>query len=256
MKGFLGSGALEVAIGASFAYLVLASFCSTANEWISSLLNARADTLHQTMRELLDRQNIHDGRDFLRAFYEHPVITAIVPRAGHTGFIPSRAFATAVLDLATLNVHGCITFQTLETNLATLPAGRVKTALQALIQNAAGDLNRAEANIEGWFNDAMSRASAHYKRRTRLWTLAVASAVTVIANADSLAMFGAHAGLTPGCLISGWSASALHAGRLEWLSRVTGWCLTIAAVSLGAPFWFDLFNRFLSFRTGERRPSP
>jgi len=39
-----------------------------------------------------------------------------------------------------------------------------------------------------------------------------------------------------------------------WLLRLVGWVLTALAISLGAPFWFDLLNRFVNVRTTIRRP--
>jgi hypothetical protein len=39
-----------------------------------------------------------------------------------------------------------------------------------------------------------------------------------------------------------------------WLKRIVGWLLTALALSLGAPFWFDLLNKFVNMRYGMRRP--
>jgi hypothetical protein len=39
-----------------------------------------------------------------------------------------------------------------------------------------------------------------------------------------------------------------------WTTRVVGWLLTALALSLGAPFWFDLLNRLVNTRYGMRRP--
>jgi hypothetical protein len=36
---------------------------------------------------------------------------------------------------------------------------------------------------------------------------------------------------------------------LGWLSKVAGWVLTALAISLGAPFWFDLLNKFMVVRS-------
>ncbi len=40
-----------------------------------------------------------------------------------------------------------------------------------------------------------------------------------------------------------------------WISRGVGWLLTAFAVSLGAPFWFDLLNKFINIRYGSRKPT-
>ena len=37
-------------------------------------------------------------------------------------------------------------------------------------------------------------------------------------------------------------------------SHIAGWLLTIIAVSLGAPFWFDTLNRFMNIRNAGRAP--
>jgi hypothetical protein len=36
--------------------------------------------------------------------------------------------------------------------------------------------------------------------------------------------------------------------------RIVGWLLTALALSLGAPFWFDLLNNLVNMRHGMRRP--
>jgi hypothetical protein len=40
----------------------------------------------------------------------------------------------------------------------------------------------------------------------------------------------------------------------EWLLKIAGLLITGVAISLGAPFWFDLLNRFVSFRTALKPP--
>jgi hypothetical protein len=40
----------------------------------------------------------------------------------------------------------------------------------------------------------------------------------------------------------------------EWAIRGMGWVLTALAVSVGAPFWFDLLNRFVNIRHTMRKP--
>jgi hypothetical protein len=39
-----------------------------------------------------------------------------------------------------------------------------------------------------------------------------------------------------------------------WLSRLCGWVLTAFAVSLGAPFWFDLLKRIINIRSAGKAP--
>jgi hypothetical protein len=40
----------------------------------------------------------------------------------------------------------------------------------------------------------------------------------------------------------------------DWALKVLGLAITIAAISRGAPFWFDLLNRFANFRAAAKPP--
>ena len=40
------------------------------------------------------------------------------------------------------------------------------------------------------------------------------------------------------------------------LHRLPGWILTVAALSLGAPFWFDLLSRFARLRSAGLQEKP
>jgi hypothetical protein len=248
MNGFLGSSILEAAIGVSLVYLVLAVFCTTVNEWIAGLLSARAENLRAAIRELLNDQNVAGGGSFLEAFYAHPLISGLMKDSEHPPYLPVRAFSTAVIDLATSHVKGTITFADLAAGIGNLPDGDVKISLLALLQNAQCDLARAQSSFENWFNDAMSRASGWYKRRTQVWTLVLAAGITLGLNADTLTV-ARHFWVEPALrssqgIVPGWNRAAFTTDLWGWFSRILGWCLTIAAVSLGAPFWFDVLNKF------------
>ena len=55
------------------------------------------------------------------------------------------------------------------------------------------------------------------------------------------------------CVTSGTPQKTVCAktnlGIGDWLSILVGWLITGLAVTLGAPFWFDLLNRFISIRS-------
>jgi hypothetical protein len=48
---------------------------------------------------------------------------------------------------------------------------------------------------------------------------------------------------------------AVPGGDWKWVGHWMGWLITALAVSLGAPFWFDLLNRLINVRHGMRRPA-
>ena len=41
-----------------------------------------------------------------------------------------------------------------------------------------------------------------------------------------------------------------------WLLKLIGWLLTAMAISLGAPFWFDLLNKFMTARSTLKPTKP
>jgi hypothetical protein len=58
---------------------------------------------------------------------------------------------------------------------------------------------------------------------------------------------------TLGVLPIGWD-QAKPDGCIEYLYKIIGILLTGLAVSLGAPFWFDLLNKLVNVRHGMRKP--
>ena len=301
MNGLFNSTVLDVAIGLVFVYLLLAIICSAINEWISSWLNLRAKNLKSAITQLLDGQpGSVGGQDvnwFLKQFYGHPLIAGMHKQgtagdAGHPAYLPSRAFATVVMDIATQDPakpnQGAISFEDLEKGIGNLPPGDVRTALLAVIQNADKDLTKAQRNIETWFDDTMERMGGWYKRKAQILTIVVAAVLVVAANADTLRITyilwrnptqraqmveaaKARAAKTDGAShetdktelqdldsLLGWGSKDKTDQAEEcwkvWARRLLGWFLTIVAVSLGAPFWFDLLNKVVNLRNAGSKP--
>jgi hypothetical protein len=40
----------------------------------------------------------------------------------------------------------------------------------------------------------------------------------------------------------------------DWIVRICGWIITAFAVTLGAPFWFDMLNKFINIRSSGVKP--
>ncbi len=289
MTGLLGSTVLEVAIGMALLYLLLAIFCTVSNEWLAGVLNTRANMLARGLKQMLDCQPAHvtaqntNAVTMIEKFYSHPLITGLMDKGKHPSYVPARSFAGVVMDLVTPEHPGSITFEQLESGIDALPEGDVKRTLLALIQNANHDLDQAQKAIEGWFNDTMDRVSGWYKRRTQLWTFLLAALLTIGMNADTLqaarklwvaptlrstvvenakgqaasppasAQTVSDAQLAQLGQLVGWQAVA-DWSALAWLERLLGWVLTICAVSLGAPFWFDTLNRIVNIRAAGKNP--
>jgi hypothetical protein len=240
LNGFLGSPLLETALGLAFVYLLLAIFCTATVEWIAGALATRANTLRGAITQLLGSQMLAEEVSLTGAFYGHPLISALTKEELHSTWLSPRTFSTALLDLV-LSPAGEVALP-IDLCLGKLPDGQVKTALQALFRKGQADFSHLQTGLENWFDDAMHRASCRYRHQTRTWTLVLSVAVTVATNADTFQLMR-----SPGHL-PGWQAASLEMNLSAWIARLIGWMLTVGAVSLGAPFWFDALNRFANFR--------
>jgi len=59
----------------------------------------------------------------------------------------------------------------------------------------------------------------------------------------------------------GWDISAKpeppsESPIYDWIVRICGWIITAFAVTLGAPFWFDVLNKFINIRSSGIKPKP
>ena len=144
-----------------------------------------------------------------------------------------------------------------------------------LVDDSEGAATQLRDRLAGWFDEGMTRVSGWYKRRATLIIFAIAALVTVGANASSIhiaeelwrnaalrdavaAQATAAAALqdlsvieadVPGALNTlpiGWQDAP--ADFIGWVKASVGWLITIAAVSLGAPFWFDLLGKVTNLR--------
>jgi len=302
--GLFNSIILDVIIGLVFVYLLLAILCTAANEWVAALTRRRGEMLRKGIQQLLSDQPISNETDpeaFLREFYKHPLITSMMHDANHPNYLSPRTFAAVVTDVLTASKPAAVAFEDLEKGAMALPEGRVKKSILALVQRSNRNLQGAQSEIEGWFNDAMDRVSGWYKRRTQIWTIVIALVLTMVANADTIhitrqlwtdpvlrAAIVEEAKVraqkprptisveyqdeddptTPtvtrneGNQLSGQEQALLgqlmgwHGpirDNLRW-DTLLGWILTVLALSLGAPFWFDVLNKFMNVRYAGKSP--
>jgi hypothetical protein len=162
-----------------------------------------------------------------------------------------------------------------------LPNGPIKRAMQSLWVEAHHDARAFRADAEAWFDEAMQRLSGWYKRRTQVWlwglglTFALLFDVDAIRIADHLwrdqtlrqllvdqaAKSTPASGVDPGAAADQLSSLGLPlgwngwpSGFTNWISTLLGLVLTSAAVSLGAPFWFDTLSKLANLRNAGPKP--
>ena len=157
--------------------------------------------------------------------------------------------------------------------------------LLTAIDVADGDLNAARTMLEHWYDDAMDRVSSWYKRSTQMILFLIGLAFAVVINVDTIAVtrYLSHDSAAREAIVAraqaavadtaylarsyaqakadldslklpiGWEA-AIVANR-PWYTRILGWLITALAVTMGAPFWFDLLNKVTAVRSAVK-PTP
>jgi hypothetical protein len=298
----LGSPILDVAIGLSFVFFLLAVIASAIGEGIASVLNWRGKTLEDGLKEMF-------GDDGAAAqLLDHDLIRTELNKASRQGvsgdtlkkderkrkknrtyerlssYVSPEAFAAAFKDL-----YG---------ELGELP--QVAKQLEALGVTGAwtgphGDLKK----VERWFDGTMDRVSGWYRRKSQIATVVIAVFVAIGLNASALriverlekeptvrtalvaqaeaaeeeketgkeakeaslkeageAASGAYDKLGAMKVPLLWGGENVPSGVSGWVTNVLGWLLTIVAISLGAPFWFDALGKLANLRTTGKKPEP
>jgi hypothetical protein len=219
-----------------------------------------------------------------------------IRRRSRPSYLPPRAFSLAVAETLARGApdspqQGSTLWQQsdeeilarVKTVLASLPKGQAREVLQKAIANAGGTLEGFRAQVEHAFDDAMERASGWYKRKVQVVLVILATVGVIGLNVDSVrianrlwndvplrAAVAAKAGgqrdpQTAADAVAkvrqlqlplGWAAGNAPDGVRQTLGRMPGWLLTIAALSLGAPFWFDLLSRVARLRGSGVPESP
>lgn len=337
------SEVLEIAIGVVFVFLVASLLATAVREAIEGFLKTRAIQLERGIRQMLDDPT---GTAVTKQLFDHPLLFGLFAgeydpakltgflfnwrRGGSTqgaggkpvppkrigfftnlpAYIPSGNFALALMHL-TAGTDGMLTIESVKNGTMQLPEGRLRQAMLVALGEAQGDLDRARASLESWFDSTMDRVSGWYKRETSVILFAIGLVVAVVLNVDTLQIADtlasnnalrqqliAHidatikgdqspseqmlAGEVQGLSgVIGWTqrkqsienelaTPAREADREKqkvWAKRqmelfpfdhvfwrflpkaVVGWFVSALAISLGAPFWFDVLNKLMIIRS-------
>jgi hypothetical protein len=284
-----GLNILDTAIGLVFVYLILSLTCTALNEWIAGMLGRRSQTLYEGIKTLL-----WDPKkpSLLDDFYAHPLVQDLHVNDKRPAYVQPRTFSLVLLDLlAPSDPVVPRTMDTVRQAVARLPADSTTRKTFSILLDQYGDnLVNLEQGMDNWFNGAMERVSGWYKQRTQVIVLTIASLICIATIADTFAIASALANnsalreaviaeaktymetakppegssfkqptvneriaqLQQLGIPMGWKSRPAKTG--DWLNKLAGLALSAFAVSLGAPFWFDLLNRFMNIRAGGKSP--
>ncbi len=184
--------------------------------------------------------------------------------------------------------------QPLRDAIHTIGNPKVEQALMTLVDAAGDDVSKARENIEMWYDSVMNRVTGWYQRRTQVILLFLGLAISIAVNADTVTIANSlmqdkalrgslvaaaqeyaktqsqSATVSPEARVKknleeiqkfglpvGWNRDdprTVPTSTGGWATKALGWLLTAIAISLGAPFWFDLLNKFMAARS-SRKPS-
>jgi hypothetical protein len=181
-----------------------------------------------------------------------------------------------------------ISLDDIRNNVQKLGSPAVQRVVLTALDTATGDINKAKKNLENWYDSAMDRVSGRYKRSTQLvvFLLGLAIAVGFNVNTIALADYLYRNQTVRGAIVAqaqvaitdpvfqqwnykdvqrqvetmklpiGWDqpplkddASSIGTVWYHYLMPIFGWLLTAFAITLGAPFWFDVLNKIMVIRS-------
>jgi hypothetical protein len=276
---------LEVAIGLGFVFLVFSLVASSVVEWVSTLRERRATFLIYSLTATL-------GPRLTSELLKHPVIAGIpstslcpsAPRNTKPSYLSPRSVALALADISRQPIDP--ESEDLESHKR---LGNLVRALRSALEPGGGSAGLAMDSevlyrVEQWFTEQMKRTTALYKRWTQVWTLVAATLLTLLFDLDAGRIAGhlyANSAVRSALAASvseqvqgkaladlrvsieklddlpiGWSRTSAEL-LTGWNGSIAivGWLISIVAIGMGAPFWFDLLNRLASLRQTGPRPA-
>ncbi|HTE25565.1 hypothetical protein [Flavitalea sp.] len=156
---------------------------------------------------------------------------------------------------------------------------------RSLFADARQDVSEFRNRLDEWFDETMQRTNGWYKQQTQTILLFIGFFIAVIFNVDTVAItkilskdkkvreqivqLAFNNKINPDSvylMLAEDASSTQHLFGLEHSNsriyqanpalKTGGWIITALAISLGAPFWFDLLNKVTQVRSsGSRVPT-
>ena len=279
---------VDVALGLALLYSVLSLVASVVKEWVSTLLSLRAKNLRKGIGTLIG----DDYAQRLYGHPLVSTLAKDKKKPSYIG-AETFASALVDLLAQDEDGNPVVAMGDKAAKLVDRVGAdsALKPPLRALTNLGAETVDDLRRQVAGWFDEGMNRVSGWYRRQTQLIIFAIGAVVAVSANASTVhvvqdlwrddalryaiaqeavavasdTVSADSAQVADAILQSfplGWEGEdpfGLHEGVQDWgagtwLAHVLGWFFTAAAVSLGAPFWFDLLSKVAKLRGTGSRP--
>ena len=274
---------LDLVVGLIFTFLALSLAVSAMVEAIASVLKWRSQTLLQSVKDLLNDPQFNG---LALDMYNHGLVN---PRDDGNAkseqglkhppaYIDAQHFAEALIELTQIAKTSPGAMRSAIDSGVRNP--QINTLLKGIVDRTNGDLARMRNELAVWFDSAMDRVSGVYKRRTQLWSFAIALIMAAALNVSAIDIgralwqqpmavrtlapqpnqtlrqalaelkdFG-NTGVPIGWTTANFEAFVSTRGIWTFL----GWLITAVATLIGAPFWFDTLQQIVRLKGSG--PSP
>ena len=281
-----GMETLDILIGLVTVYLTFALACTALVEAVCTCLARRQYYLERALNEFFyaERHGVVRLRRFLPGcrqqgsaadekfaseFWQHPLIFSLSRGEARPSYISPALFVEAVDDL-----------------IARIPNDQWPPVIKELVKRAPGSNKPA---IELQFNAVMERATGWFKRHTQILSLICAALMVLAANVDTVELINQFS-VSPSARLKlaevaqkqlanidttgakidavaelpalgvklGWAGFSLPQTAEQQAQtialKICGLLVSILAISLGAPFWFDTLKRLINIRGAGAAP--
>lgn len=192
-----GSNVIDILIGLMVVFLSVSLAVSALTEIISHRLKMRPHQLKKALLGMLDGTS-PVGADIPEDhwFFNQSLLHSMADSGTHfPSYLDSKTFGEALLlaiDKDFAGKTGDALVASLEKSLAGMPINAgVRELLVNYVHQSKGDALKFQALAADWFDRVMDRASGWYKRNTASIGLALAAAIVVAGNIDTLAIAAA-----------------------------------------------------------------
>jgi len=288
-----GSAILDVAIGLISIFLFLSLIGTAINEWISGVLKLRSKNLEEGIRNILnDPDGSGLAKEFydhplIKSLSKTGEKPSYIPSR-----LFALTLLDKISSLSPEKESNPI--NQMRKSVDKIQNEDLKKNILIQLEAAGNSINKLRENIEKWFDEGMERVSGWYKRKSQWIILVYGLIVAIGLNVDTISVTNAlyrDSALRIGMvsvaeevvkkpisespadktksriekmreefeairLPIGWEKADIEkkSGFTDWILRICGWFITAFAVTLGAPFWFDVLNKIINIRASGMKP--
>lgn len=290
-----GLETLDILIGIMTVYFMFGIACTAIVEAISAWTRIRSQNLDVALNEFLSGDLSQNQQFITQFFEHPLIQSLSKGNQGRPSYIPPDIVAQVVEALVVSKSAMATLSAGVNAMPGNAKNNRIKGILETVVAQTGNNAATFRNAVAKQFDAVMDRASGWYKRKMQTITLIVATVLVLGGNIDSLNLATVLASnpdvrekmvaiaqqevneaknqaqdkeriaiakgkynhaidvMQSAGFELGWKG--WPQGVAEWLAKVVGLLVTIFAVSLGGPFWFDILQRVMQVRSTGPKPA-